>query len=53
MYATDRDLEEVACVRVNPGIEQDWEALRNLSLVGNAALSQEKNACSNEANIAS
>jgi hypothetical protein len=52
MHATDRDLEEVACVRANPGMDQDGEALRNLSQVGNAALSQ-KNVCNNEAEIAS
>ncbi len=35
------------------GIGQDWEALRNLSLAGNAGLSQEKMACNKEAKIAS
>lgn len=51
MYATDRDLAEVVCVRVNPGIDQEWDALRNLSLVGSCALNQEKIACNNEAKI--
>jgi hypothetical protein len=35
------------------GIGQDREALRNLSLAGNAGLSQEKMDCNNEAKIAS
>ena len=52
MDATDRDLAEVVYVRVCPGLDQEWEALRNHSLVGNSALNQEKIACNNEAKIA-
>ena len=50
--ATERDLAEVVYVRVCPGLDREWEALRNHSLVGNSASDQEKNACNNEVKIA-
>jgi hypothetical protein len=52
MDAADRDPAEVVYVRVCPGLDREWKALRNHSLVGNSVLNQESIACNNEAKIA-